>query len=416
MYARVAQLVRANVLYTLGSWFESRHAHQKNPLSGVIFFSALAYTPYYGILCRRLFSKSGGIMLSSDRFVVFGTTCNHSFDQRVLELTNEVAGLNLNFSHVNHTTFPDGEPGFRPRKPEKIKDRHVVLFACPVTRKIREQMKDLLDCCHYQYDARSITLVLSFLCFRRQDHENDYEITRLKSFLRDLRHWGTDRLIVCEPHAESTTREYAKQFNIDLAIADPTPEFGEAMSGLIATLGRRDVAFYSPDFGSIMRAYRLAQQFGCPIIATPKFRSHGSEIEISGLDVSAFMAKVKAAYPEVEVIPNVDAVGGKHIIMREDEISTARTSASTAGRLRRMEPKSIRLVATHPVCAPGWREYLFPDRKSHPFDKVWLGNTRPRGREDESEYEGSTGGEVKVVDMAPVMARALKQVLDKIAD
>lgn len=355
-------------------------------------------------------------MLTSDRFVVFGTTCNHSFDQRVLELVNDVTGLSLNFSHINHTTFPDGEPGFKIRRPEKITDRHAILFACPVTYKVRAQMKDIIAACRYQYGAKSLTLVLSFLCFRRQDRENDWEITRLRWFMRDLKHWGVDRILVCEPHSEEHTRRYAEEHGIDLTVADPTSEFAEALAGLIATLGRREVAFYSPDFGSIMRAYRQAQHFGCPIVATPKYRSHGSEVEIGGLDIAAFMDKVGETYPEVEVIPDVERVRGKHIIMREDEISTARTSASTASRLRRMDPKSIRLVATHPVCAPGWREYLFPEGKPHPFEQVWLGNTRPRGREDESEYEGSTGGEVKVVDIAPVMARSLKQVLEGISD
>ncbi|MGE5392764.1 MAG: hypothetical protein ACM3NH_03410 [Candidatus Saccharibacteria bacterium] len=356
-------------------------------------------------------------MLPSDRFVVYGTTCNHSFDQRVLELTNGVLSANLTFSHINHTTFPDGEPGFKIRKPEKIRGRHAVLFACPVTYKVRAQMKDIIAACSCQYGARSLLLVLSFLCFRRQDRLNEHEITRLRWFMRDLKHWGVDRVVVCEPHSEEHARAYADEFGVELLSADPTRDFADAVGGVIATLGRQNVVFYSPDFGSIKRAARLAKHFGCPIVATPKVRAHGSEIEIDRLDADAFMAKVREAYSgEIEVIPDVEQVAGKHVFMREDEVSTARTSASTAVRLKNKKAASVRLVATHPVCSPGWREYLFPEGKPYPFDQVWLGDTRPRGRDDESEYEGSTGGEVKVVSMAPVMARALKEALERIVD
>src|SRR5687768_2518969 len=137
-------------------------------------------------------------MLPSDRFVVYGGTGYHHFDSRVLELANKAAGLDLDFSHIKHSRWTDGEPGFGFAKPEKIKGRHVIVFSCPITDNLFLQLQDIVMACHHQYEAASITVVMSFLRCRRSDHPEKFkEISRLQHFMMLLKFWGADRLVLC---------------------------------------------------------------------------------------------------------------------------------------------------------------------------------------------------------------------------
>src|SRR3989344_5010003 len=120
-------------------------------------------------------------MLPAERFVVYGGTGNHSFDQDVLSLTNAVSGLGLKFGHISHSRWPDGEAGFKLETPGKIAGRHVVVFSCPITDKLELQLRDIVIACKQQYLAASVTVVISFLRYRRQDHsDKPEEITRLR--------------------------------------------------------------------------------------------------------------------------------------------------------------------------------------------------------------------------------------------
>jgi len=352
-------------------------------------------------------------MLPSERFLVFGGTAHHGFDAKVLNLTNVVTGLDLKFRHLWYQGWPDGEPGFRMEKPELIKDRHVVIFSCPITLKHTEELHDLITATKKQYAARSVIAVLPFIRFRRQDHaEFVHEITRLRWFLSDLKYWGADDLIACEPHSVENMERFCKEFGLKLHIANPTKLFAEAIRGPVQAMGGVDtVRMYSPDFGSVGRAIALARELGLTVVATPKQRLNG---RISIVDNADFLAAIHQKYgPDAPVSCDVEELRGLNVIMCEDEIDTAGTAVTTAVNLRRIGAKSVRIVATHPVCSPGWKMRLFPFGEPPPFENIWLGDTRPRG--NETEYEGSTG-RIDGVSMAPAVAATLVKILESITD
>ncbi|OGE94923.1 MAG: hypothetical protein A3H72_02845 [Candidatus Doudnabacteria bacterium RIFCSPLOWO2_02_FULL_48_8] len=349
-------------------------------------------------------------MISSEKLMVYGTTGHHSFHARVVNILNRTASLTLRFSHIWHSTWSDGEPGFCLDEPQKISDKHVLLFACPITTRIRSEMADLIKACKLQYGAKTLTLILGFLPFRRQDHEEkNNEITRLRWFIRDLKCWGVDHLVVCEPHSEEKTQEFCDEFGLKLWIADPTKVFVEAISGVVAALGKDRVRFYSPDLGSIIRSLRMAKAMGLQMCASPKLRQNN---EVHLVEDSRFLDKVAEIFGDDAALVSCDLndLAECHAFMREDELSTGRTSCNTAHRLKLNRIASVRLIATHPVCSPGWKMALFPFGELQPFDTIWFGDTRPRGH-DETEYEGSTGGRIIPVSMAPVIVQSLVSVL-----
>lgn len=354
-------------------------------------------------------------MLPTDRFVVYGGTGWHDLDAHVLALVNHLTHLRLTFSHSWHSVWPDGEPGFRLETPERVCGRHVLIFSCPVTGKLENELKDLITGSKHQYGARSVTVILSFLRFRRQDHpEFAHEITRLRWFIRDLKHWGADCLLVCEPHSVRHTKGYCDEFGLGLHVADPTRLFAEAIAPLVRASGGPEKArVYSPDFGSVGRALALAKLLGVSVIATAKKRVN---MRVEVVTPEDFMKAVEEEYgPNQPISCDLRDTCGRHLFMREDEIDSGGTSTTTARLLKEKSAAGVHFVATHPVCSRGWKIRLFPFGEEPPFQTVWIGNTRPRG-DGETEYEGSTAGRVTKVDIAPAIAETLAKVLEGVAD
>lgn len=354
-------------------------------------------------------------MLGKDRFVVYGGTGNHGFDAAVLRLVNIITALGLEFSHCWHSIWPDGEPGFRIGNPGMIRGRHALIFGCPVDYKLASELKDLITACKYQYGAKSVIVILSFLRYRRQDHDDfEHEITRLRWFIRDLKNSGADQLVVCEPHSEERTGRYCNEFDINLHVCDPTAVFADAIKGVVQAVGGSLRAhIYSPDFGSVARALALAKLLGLTVLATPKRRTN-SRVEM--VRDEEFLNDVHARFgADAPVSCEVQDIKGLHLFMREDEVDSGSTAVTTARALRLAGAESVNLIATHPVCSRGWKIRFFPVGEEQPFRKIWLGNTRPRG-DGETDYEGSTGGRVEKVDVSPCVAGVLAEALSNLKD
>lgn len=353
-------------------------------------------------------------MLTRDRFVVYGGTGYHHFDNRVLEHVNRVTGLGLDFSHIKHSTWPDGDPGSRFARHEKIQDKHLIFFSCPITDKLYIQLQDIVMSSHHQYGAASITVVMSFLRNRRMDHpEKMKEISRLQQFMLLLRFWGADRLVLCEPHNVANTQRFCQEAGLELFVADPTRLFADAITGLVQTLGRENIMVYSPDFGSGGRAMNLARAIGVEVVASPKRRLNG---RVETVEDPTFLSRFKTAYgDDVPVSCSISDVADKHVLMREDEVASGGTAKTVVGKLKAAGAKGIHFLVTHPVCTWGWKNVLLPDEDEEPalFKSIWFGNTRPRGL-GETEYEGSTGGEITTVDMSPVVAETLIRAMEGI--
>ena len=352
-------------------------------------------------------------MSENDRFIVYGGTENHGFDARVLELVNETTGMSLPFSHIWHEKHPDGEPGFILEDFERIRDRHAIIFSCPISYELESELRDILCATKLQYGAASATVVLSYLRYRRQDRaEKNHEITRLRWFVHSLTAWGADRLVVCEPHSVENTLKHCDEANLDLHICDPTRIIAEDLMSLVRTLDPDQVVVYSPDYGSVGRAVAFAKATGTRVVATPKQRIYDDTVKIGGeFDTEAFLTRIHKDHgDEVPVSCNTEELRGQHVFMREDELATGTTALLTARKLREAGARSVRFIATHPVCTRGWKMKFFPQNGGNPFDRVWLGNTRARG-EEQTNYQGSTGGRVSTIDIAPAVAETLSGVI-----
>lgn len=358
-------------------------------------------------------------MHGSKDFVVFrGFDYQEEFDTHVLNLINQVLQFNLEFSPVISGRWADLELSHYPEDYKSIRNTHVILFACPTSDRLLLEMQDMITACKWQFGAKTLTLGMSYLRYRRQDRmdnaDKEYEITRLRWFMRDLKHWGVDRLVLCEPHSVLHTKRYCREFHLPLVMADPTELFAEAINPLLQTIGRENFVAYAPDFGSVARAMAFARATGTSVVALPKKRIYGDTVELDlRFDASVFLHKIRQVYgTEVPVSCTLADVRGRYVIVCEDEISTGSTAIGTAYKLRAAGAVGVYFIATHPVCTPGWSDKLVLHKVNPPFDSIWFGNTRPRG--EEGGDRESTRGKIHTVDIAPVFARAMIAAIQKV--
>jgi phosphoribosylpyrophosphate synthetase len=347
--------------------------------------------------------------MPENTFVVFRDTCDKYFTDKVLKMVNTKLKTNLQFSHFWHNTFPDGESGSFPENGKQIRGRYPIIFSCPITDHLEVEMFHILFACG-QFGSRERILVMPFLRYRRQDRvEKAHEITRLRWFIGMLSLMGVKHLVICDPHSVKHTNDFCREFNVKLHVADPTTHIAQCLRPRLRKIPRSDLFIYSPDLGSARRAESLARSLKCRVLLTPKGRGPDGEVRI--LHSSDLPPGIREQLGDhIELLSDDwHEATGKHLIMREDEIATARTATMTAAALRQVGVASVSLVATHPVCCDGWKLVLFPPGKPSPFDNVWLGNTRPRGKG--TECEGSTGARVKVINMANVVANTLVKVI-----
>lgn len=355
-------------------------------------------------------------MLPSRRFKIYGGTGHHDLDKDVLDRVNQMKGINLEFSHIDFDDHPDFEPDFELEDFEDAAGKHVIVFGSIYSGELELEVKGIVMGCTKQYGAKSLTLIMPFLRYRRQDHkEFRNEITRLRLFMAEMAAWGVTHLITCEPHNETATREYAEEFGIRLFIADPTDQFANKIGPKIRDeFGTENTKWLAADLGSVERTARIAQATGTGMIALPKGRINH---RVQTMRVDDFLAQIRTTYPNlpnVEIICDVAAATDKHTIIREDEFSTGGTAKLRGMELREVGTRSNGLVVTHPICAPGWKRVLFPRRgEQRPFDHVWFGNTRPRGRYGAPPYKYKTDGKIQEVDMSPVIAPVLLKVMEE---
>jgi len=355
-------------------------------------------------------------MLKTENFWALCGVGHHGFHRKVLDCVNETTGMEIRFGHRrDDAEWTDHEAAWGLKDDASIGGRDVLIFSCPVTDKLELQLRDMVRACK-QFGARSVTVILSFLRYRRQDHDEiRHELPRLKFFIQDMASWGVDYLFVCDPHSIENTQKFCNQVGIELFVCDPTQAFADAIMPTIQEVGAENVRMLAPDFGSVRRAIMLGKATGTKVLATPKDRITGDTVNFDrNFDPAEFLDKIYRFYgDEVPVECELTDLSKLFIFTREDEVATGGTSKDSAIIVREAGALGLYFVVTHPVCTPGWmRKLKIHYEEGRPFDKIWFGNTRLRGHEH-FPYEESTG-EIDEVDIAPCLCSYLVKFLKQL--
>ncbi|MCF7820160.1 MAG: ribose-phosphate diphosphokinase [Candidatus Pacebacteria bacterium] len=335
--------------------------------------------------------------MKEENFIILSGTGHYELADKTIQWINNSAGSDFKFSHINFDSYPDGEDDFRIPKPEKIKDKNVIIFQSCNTLKLKEEFLTLVFACKKQYQAKKVIAVMPFMMYRRQERQEKFlEINRNLQFVTEMKAVGVDEILLCDIHSE-TALTYFKEAGITVHNTSGAKIFAELLEPVLDK--EENVVIYSPDKGSIVRAINLAKLLHLPVLFNLKERSAEGTVEQKELEESVLQSlREEFDYP-VRPAENLD---GQVVIMVEDEIATGSTAKMTAKKLKERGAKKLIFCATHPVCTSGWKRTFVEDS---PFDKIILGNTVDRG------YKKSTGGKVTNASMHPVLAIKLLSVI-----
>ncbi len=343
-------------------------------------------------------------MLNTKDFVVIGGVGNHELDSFIIKDINDLTHGKLKFLHLNIDTYPDGEPDLRIENHKEIKGKHVLLFQSIYTGNLKSQFLTLAWAAKRQYGAKSVTAIVPFMRYRRQENEKNIdEINRNKMFIEDMEHKGIDRVIFCDIHSQHTMK-YCKKVGIEAYNVDPSPAYARKLRVFVdvAKDAGREFLLYSPDGGRIEATAKLAKELGVGIIADLKGRAHDGKVKT--INIKNKLKKLSKKHGVKIMLPDKH-VKGASIGIREDEKSTGGTANIVGRRLTKLGAYEVIFCATHPVCAPGWKRKLI-DKCS--FTAIFSGNTIPRN------YEKSTGGKITTIHMSNVIAQRLLRVMHSI--
>lgn len=342
------------------------------------------------------------IKITASKFVVIGGTGNHDLDKHIIEWINSTIGINLQFTHIDFDAYRDDEDNFRIPDYENIKGKIVVIFQSIYNKSLEAQFKTFCYSSKFQYGAKKIIGVLPFMNYRRQDHpEKLHEIDRNREFIHTLYSSGVDKLVLCEIHSHKTLKNCAEE-GIEAHNVSAAPIFADRLSPIVDLLAISGTKFYvySPDYGSVERAYNLAKILDVPILIDLKARDNSGEIKIIRDDNK--IKELRQKFDHVINFADPDFVKDAVIAIIEDELATGNTGQLTGWSLKKMGAKSLIFCATHPVCVHGWKR-TFIDNS--PYSMILLGNTIPR------PYEKETGGKITNVFLSKVIAAELMKVM-----
>lgn len=357
-------------------------------------------------------------MPRSDRFVFLcggGETIHLA--QAALNVLNvlNLGEAEIKMSHINFGRYRDGEMDNRPDNYEEIKDKHVFIFISPHKEYLVLQMLDLIWQSKVRYQAKSVTVVMPFTPYRRQDHlEIMGESPRSLWIFQMLKNNGADRVVICDPHSPQIVKN-CQDLNLPVEVINPTPVYIEKLRPFVdeARQEGRPFYVYAPDLGSVRRAIDLAKGLGVPIAASIKKRSKTGKMQIITDPGQEGRDKVAVLSQELGfeiILADEPHFKGREVdvAIRDDELSTGDTLRETADYLKgTLEVNRVLVAVTHAVCVDGWKRRVGKIGET-PFEAIFCGDTIHR------RYEDRTFGIFQQVSLAPLFGHKIFHLMKEI--
>ena len=252
-------------------------------------------------------------MSEQNPFMVFSGTNSRYLAEKIC------ASLNRPLGKLQITKFSDGE--FAVYYEESIRGRDVFLVQStfPNSDNLMELLL-MIDAAK-RASAHSINAVIPYFGWARQDRKDKPRVSIGAKLVADLLSAaGIDRLITMDLHAD----QIQGFFNVPV---DHLYASGVILPYL-QSLKLKDIVIASPDVGGSKRANTYAKYLGCPLVLCNKTRARANEVE------------------SMQIIGDVK---DKNVIIVDDMVDTAGTTAKAAAIKKEAGAKSIRACASHCV-------------------------------------------------------------------
>lgn len=299
------------------------------------------------------------------KMLVFAGTSNPELAQGVAK------ELDVDLSDVLVRTFSNGE--IYVRYFEQVRGADVFLLQ-PIVGDVNNMLMELLimvDAAK-RASARSITAVIPHYAYARQDKKSAArEPITAKLVANLLTVAGVNRIITMDLHQG----QIQGFFDIPVNHLTALPILAEYFQDL----GLSDLCVVSPDVGRAKACKKLADMLDADL---------------------AIMHKGRPAHNVAEISHVIGDVKDKNCILSDDMIDTAGSIVEGAKVLIANGARSVHVTATHGIFSGPAYERM----DESPIEEIVVCNTVPVPEDKRLD------GKIKVLSVAPLLARAIKNV------
>ncbi len=249
--------------------------------------------------------------------LIFSGSSNRDLSERV------ASGMNLSLGNLEVVTFPDNEN--RVRVIDNVLGEDVVVIqSTGISPNLYYMELFLILDSLKRSGAKSITLVVPYLGYQRQDHIfRDGEAVSLDVIIKILESLGISRIISFDFHSIKIPQLF-KVPVIHLSALD-------VFASEINKMEKSDIVLVSPDMGGIARISKLSELTGgLPFISIVKDR----DLDTGDIQSAVINGSVK-----------------KKAIIVDDVISTGKTLTAASDLLLNNGATQVMVMATHGIFA-----------------------------------------------------------------
>jgi ribose-phosphate pyrophosphokinase len=221
--------------------------------------------------------------------------------------------------------------------------------------------------------ARSITAVIPYFGYARQDHkESPGEPITAKLLADILEKAGASHVVTMDLHS----RQVEGFFDIPLDNLHGQPKLAEACR----EFGLTNFVVTGPDVGSMKLVRSFASDFGADIAVVDKSRLSATRVEV------------------INVIGEIE---GKDVLLADDMCSTGGTLVSAAKACHEKGAKRIFAIVTHGLFVDGALEKI----ERSPIEQVFVCNTIPLAPDVKASRK------IKAVSVASLFGQAIRRIM-----
>lgn len=326
------------------------------------------------------FATAAVSMDSQSPYDLFSGSSNRDLSEKV------AAELKMSLGDLEISRFADGE--ICPKFKANIRNRDIIIVhsLCRTsTTSVNDNIVEaiLIADAATRASAKSITFVLPYLGYARQDRKEDHGVAISASVVAKLlEKAGLSRIIMIDLHSGQIQGFFHKT-PVDNLYASLI------MVPYIKSLGLNNIVVVSPDAGGVNRARKFQTLFKNDGVENISLAIINKEREKAGVVSSATL---------------VGDVRGKTAVLIDDMADTCGTLVAAAQELTEMGAIEIYACITHAVFSGNALEKI----RNSKFKKVIVTDTIPlRLQEGETKPHN-----LEVLSVAPLVAETIRRIMN----
>jgi len=288
--------------------------------------------------------------------------------------------LDVKLTDCTLQRFSDGEVSVEIQETVRGEDCFVIQSTCnPVNESIMELLI-IVDALK-RASAKSVSVVIPYFGYSRQDRKaQPRQPISAKLVANLIVTAGVDRVATIDLHADQIQGFFDIPF--DHLYSKPV-----VLEYIKKELANEDLVIVSPDAGSTVRVYNVANKLNLPMAMIDKRRTKPNQIA------------------SMTIIGDVE---GKTALIIDDIIDTGGTLVKAGNLLKERGAKKVYAYATHGVLSgKAYHKLLSP---SSPFERTIVSNTIPIDLDTVEYYKKKYGEKLEIIDVSPLFAEVIKRV------